>query len=39
MAYTTVNKSTANFNTKLWAGNGSSQAFNRCWSSNRYGLD
>ena len=26
MAYTTVNKSTANFNTKLWAGNGSSQA-------------
>ena len=26
MAYTTINKSTDNFNTKLWSGNGSSQA-------------
>ena len=26
MAYTTINKSTDYFNTKLWSGNGSSQA-------------
>jgi len=36
MAYTTINKSTDYFNTKLYTGNGSTNAINRCWFSTRF---
>ena len=33
MAYTTINKSSDYFNTKLYTGNGSTNAHYRCWIS------
>ena len=35
MAYTTINKSTDYFNTKLYTGNGGTQCYNRSWISTR----
>ena len=39
MAYTTINKSTDYFNTKLYTGNGGNKCNNRCWISTRFYMD
>ena len=39
MAYTTVNKCTGNFNTKLYTGNGGTQSVTGVGFSTRLGLD